>query len=454
MHLHILGICGTFMGGLAAIAREAGHTVTGCDANVYPPMSEQLSALGIELIEGYEAAQLDKVARNADVFVVGNAITRGNPLLESILDSGRPYTSGPQWLSETVLREKWVLAVAGTHGKTTTTALLAWILDQAGLDPGFLIGGVALDFGVSARLADGPFFVIEADEYDTAFSDKRSKFVHYRPRTAILNNLEYDHADIFPDLGAIETQFHHFVRTIPKSGRLVVNGDDANLERVLARGFWSEVERFGAVENARADWTISVDGAIAHGGTAHGALSPFALPGAHNRLNALAAIVAARHADVPVTESLAALASFRGVRRRLEIRGTVGDITVYDDFAHHPTAIAATVDALRRQADHARILAVLEPRSNTMKLGTMKAKLAPSLAAADLVFCYAGNLGWDPGEALEPLGERAQTRSDLGELVERIVAAARPGDRILIMSNGSFGGIHEKILARLAARRD
>jgi len=264
MHLHILGICGTFMGGLAAIAREAGHTVTGCDANVYPPMSEQLSALGIELIEGYEAAQLDKVARNADVFVVGNAITRGNPLLESILDSGRPYTSGPQWLSETVLREKWVLAVAGTHGKTTTTALLAWILDQAGLDPGFLIGGVALDFGVSARLADGPFFVIEADEYDTAFSDKRSKFVHYRPRTAILNNLEYDHADIFPDLAAIETQFHHLVRTIPRRGRVVVNGSDDNLRRVLSHGCWSEVERFRAadVRGSGADWTIAADGAI------------------------------------------------------------------------------------------------------------------------------------------------------------------------------------------------
>jgi UDP-N-acetylmuramate: L-alanyl-gamma-D-glutamyl-meso-diaminopimelate ligase len=453
MHLHILGICGTFMGGLAVLARAAGHTVTGCDANVYPPMSTQLSGLGIALTEGYGAAQLDSVAARTDVFVVGNAISRGNPLLEAILDRGRPYTSGPQWLAENVLRDKWVLAVAGTHGKTTTTALLAWILDRAGLDPGFLIGGVPIDFGVSARLTVAPLFVIEADEYDTAFSDKRSKFVHYRPRTAILNNLEYDHADIFPDLAAIETQFHHFVRTIPKSGRLVVNGDDANLERVLARGLWSEIERFGAAGSERVDWTVSADGAIAHGGTAQGKLPAFALPGAHNRLNALAAIVAARHAGVPVLESLAALASFRGVKRRLEIRGTVRGITVYDDFAHHPTAIAATVDALRRQADHARILAVLEPRSNTMKLGTMKAQLAPSLATADLVFCYAPNLGWDPAEALEPLGERAQTRSDLGELVERIVAAARPGDRILIMSNGGFGGIHEKLLARLAAPR-
>ena len=452
MHLHILGICGTFMGGLAAIAREAGHTVNGCDANVYPPMSEQLSALGIELIEGYEAAQLDKVARNADVFVVGNAITRGNPLLESILDSGRPYTSGPQWLSETVLREKWVLAVAGTHGKTTTTALLAWILDQAGLDPGFLIGGVALDFGVSARLADGPFFVIEADEYDTAFSDKRSKFVHYRPRTAILNNLEYDHADIFPDLAAIETQFHHLVRTIPRRGRLVVNGSDDNLRRVLSHGCWSEVERFRAagVPGTGADWTIAADGTIKLGGAAQGTLSPFVLGGQHNRLNALAAIAAARHVSVPVRESLAALAAFRGVKRRMELRGTIGGIAVYDDFAHHPTAIAATLEGLRHEVGKARILAVLEPRSSTMKRGTMKDALAGSLEAADLVFCYAANLSWDAAAWLQPLGDRVHTNADLAALTGAIAAAARPGDHIVIMSNGAFGGIHDKLLALLA----
>ena len=452
MHLHILGICGTFMGGLAAIAREAGHTVTGCDANVYPPMSEQLSALGIELIEGYEAAQLDKVARNADVFVVGNAITRGNPLLESILDSGRPYTSGPQWLSETVLREKWVLAVAGTHGKTTTTALLAWILDQAGLDPGFLIGGVAVDFGVSARLADGPFFVIEADEYDTAFSDKRSKFVHYRPRTAILNNLEYDHADIFPDLAAIETQFHHLVRTIPRRGRLVVNGSDDNLRRVLSHGCWSEVERFRAagVPGTGADWTIAADGTIKLGGAAQGALSPFVLGGQHNRLNALAAIAAARHVSVPVRESLAALAAFRGVKRRMELRGTIGGIAVYDDFAHHPTAIAATLEGLRHEVGKARILAVLEPRSSTMKRGTMKDALAGSLEAADLVFCYAANLSWDAAAWLQRLGDRVHTNADLAALTGAIAAAARPGDHIVIMSNGAFGGIHDKLLALLA----
>src|SRR2546427_4049716 len=338
MHLHILGICGTFMGGVAAIARQAGHTVTGCDANVYPPMSEQLAALGIELTEGYEPEQLDKVARNADVFVVGNAVTRGNPLLESILDSGRPYTSGPQWLSEAVLREKWVLAVAGTHGRPTPTALLAWILDQAGLDPGFLIGGVALDFGVSARLADGPFFVIEADEYDTAFSDKRSKFVHYRPRTAILNNLEYDHADIFPDLAAIETQFHHLVRTIPRRGRLIVNGSDDNLRRVLARGCWSETERFRAagVPGTGADWTIAADGAIKFGGAAQGTLSPFVLGGQHNRLNALAAIAAARHVSVPVRGSLAALAAFRGVERRGGVRRPDGGLAGYAAFRPHP----------------------------------------------------------------------------------------------------------------------
>jgi len=391
MHLHILGICGTFMGGLALIARAAGHTVTGCDSNVYPPMSTQLTASGIELTEGYDVAQLDNVARQADVFIIGNAISRGNPLLEAILDGGRRYTSGPQWLADAVLREKWVLAVAGTHGKTTTTALLAWILDQAGLDPGFLIGGVAIDFGTSARLTDGPFFVIEADEYDTAFSDKRAKFVHYRPRTAILNNLEYDHADIFPDLAAIETQFHHLVRTVPRRGRLIVNGADDNLQRVLRHGSWSEVERFRLAEvpGVGSDWTIAGDGVIKLGGTAQGTLSQFGLGGQHNRLNALAAIAAARHVSVPVKESVAALASFRGVKRRMELRGTVGGIAVYDDFAHHPTAIAASLEGLRRQVGDARIIVVLEPRSATMRRGTLKDALAGSLSRADLCFAMA-----------------------------------------------------------------
>jgi len=456
MHLHILGICGTFMGGIAAIARKAGYTVTGCDANVYPPMSTQLAALGIDLIEGYDAAQLQGVARNADVFVIGNAISRGNPLLEAILDAGRAYTSGPQWLADAVLHEKWVLAVAGTHGKTTTTALLAWILDCAGLAPGFLIGGVAMDFDVSARLTDAAFFVIEADEYDTAFFDKRSKFVHYRPRTVILNNLEYDHADIFPDLAAIERQFHHLVRTVPRQGRLLVNGAEASLQRVLAMGSWSEVERFGvdAVANTGPDWTIAADGTIKLGGAPQGRLHPFALLGRHNQLNALAAIAAARHVGVPVAQSVSALGRFRGIRRRLELRGEVGGVLVYDDFAHHPTAIAATLEGLRRSVGaRPRIVAVIEPRSNTMKLGVMKAQLPASLAAAQRVYCYAANLGWDPAEALAPLGDKASVVHDLDALVARIAEEARAGDHVVVMSNGGFGGIHDKLLARLASRK-
>jgi UDP-N-acetylmuramate: L-alanyl-gamma-D-glutamyl-meso-diaminopimelate ligase len=454
MHLHILGICGTFMGGIAAIAKAAGHAVTGCDANVYPPMSTQLGALGIGRTGGWEPAQLDDVARGADIFVVGNVVSRGNPLMEAILARGLPYVSGPQWLYENVLRDKWVLAVAGTHGKTTTTAMLAWILDYAKLDPGFLIGGVPVDFGLSARLTASPFFVIEADEYDTAFFDKRSKFVHYRPRTAILNNLEYDHADIFPDLAAIETQFHHLVRTVPGNGRLVVNGGEASLGRVLARGCWSEVERFGLAEvpGTGPGWTIAVDGTILLGGAPQGTLA-FDEAGRHNQLNALAAIAAARHAGVPVAVSLAALAAFRGVKRRLELRGTARGVAVYDDFAHHPTAIATTIDGLRRRVGSARILAVLEPRSNTMKLGAMKDALPGSLAGADRVFCYSANLGWDVAGALAPLGTAVEVHDDLAALVEAIAGAARPGDHVLVMSNGGFGGIHERLLARLTAGR-
>jgi UDP-N-acetylmuramate: L-alanyl-gamma-D-glutamyl-meso-diaminopimelate ligase len=451
MHIHILGVCGSFMGGIAAIAKSAGHTVTGCDSNVYPPMSTQLESLGITLTQGYDASQLDTVAKGADVFVVGNAISRGNPLLEAILDGGLPYTSGPQWLSENVLRDKWVLAVAGTHGKTTATSMLAWILDHAGMNPGFLIGGVAIDFGVSARMTDSSFFVIEADEYDTAFCDKRSKFVHYRPRTVVLNNLEYDHADIFPDLAAIETQFHHLVRIVPHRGRLIVNGAEDSLGRVLARGCWSEVERFGvaAASDTGPDWTIAVDGTIKLGGAPQGQLAPFSLIGRHNQLNALAAIAAARHAGVPVASSLVALAAFRGIKRRLELRGTVGGVAVYDDFAHHPTAIAATLGALRRAVGSSRIFAVLEPRSNTMKLGTMKAALPESLAAADRIFCYTANLGWNVAEALAPLGSRAEFHDELNAMIEAIALASRPGDHVLIMSNGGFGGIHGKLLERL-----
>ncbi len=451
MHIHILGICGTFMGGVAAIARTAGHTVTGCDANVYPPMSTQLATLDIALTEGFDPAQLRGVARDADVFVIGNVVSRGNPLMEAILDSGRPYVSGPQWLYENVLAGRWVLAVAGTHGKTTTAAMLAAILADAGLDPGFLIGGVPLDFPVSARLTDSAFFVIEADEYDTAFFDKRSKFVHYRPRTAILNNLEYDHADIFPDLAAIETQFHHLVRMVPGQGRLIVNGGDPNLAHVLARGCWSEVERFGFAEVAGTgpDWTIAGDGAIMLGGAPQGTLR-FGQAGRHNQLNALAALAAARHVGVPVHHGLEALGKFRGVKRRLEIVGAVRGITVYDDFAHHPTAIAVTIDGLRRKAAGARVLAVLEPRSNTMKLGAVKDALPGSLGGADRVFCYAAHLNWDVAGAMAPLGAKVAVFADLGALVTAVAAEAKPGDHILVMSNGGFGGVHGKLLARLA----
>src|SRR6266542_3490455 len=452
MRLHILGICGTFLGGLAAIARAAGHHVTGCDANVYPPMRNQLSALGIGLTEGWEASQLDTVAKDADVFVVGNVVSRGNPLIEAVLDSGRPYISGPQWLAENVLGGKWVLAVAGTHGKTTAASMLAWILERTGLNPGFLIGGVPMNFGVSALLADSAFFVIEADEYDTAFFDKRSKFVHYRPRTAILNNLEYDHADIFADLAAIETQFHYLVRSVPKSGRLIVNGDEASLGRVLARGCWSEVERFGFAEVVATgqDWTIGVDGTILLGGASQGMLE-FSQLGRHSQLNALAAIAAARHAGIPVATSLAALAQFQGVKRRLELLGRANGVTVYDDFAHHPTAIATTIDGLRRNVGRAHILAVFEPRSNTMKQGALKDALPASLAGADRAYCYAANLGWDAAATLAPLGAKAVVATDIDALVAQVVHDARPGDHVVVMSNGGFGGIQGKLLAALAA---
>jgi UDP-N-acetylmuramate: L-alanyl-gamma-D-glutamyl-meso-diaminopimelate ligase len=451
MRLHILGIFGTFMGGLAKIARELGHEVTGCDAHVYPPMSDQLTALGIPLHEGYDAEQLD--AYPADLYVVGNAMTRGKPVIEAILDRGLRYVSGPQWLSENLLADKWVLAVAGTHGKSTTTAMLAWILDAAGLDPGFLIGGVTRNFEITARHRASEFFVIEADEYDTAFFDKRSKFVWYHPRTAVLGNLEYDHADIFADLGAIETQFHHLVRTVPRRGRLIVNGADAALARVLARGSWSEIERFDfkGVTGTGPDWRIDADGAVEQGGAPHGTLR-LDHPGRHNQLNALAAVAAAQHAGVKVEKSLEALARFRGVKRRMEVRGTVAGVTVYDDFAHHPTAIATTVDGLRRRAGRARILAVLEPRSNTMKLGMMKDALPSSLREADRVFCYAGNVNWDVAGALAPLGDRAEVHGDLDVLVGAVARAAHPGDQVLVMSNGGFGGVHDKILRALAAQ--
>lgn len=458
MHIHILGICGTFMGGIAALAREAGHTVTGCDANVYPPMSEQLRSLGIELIQGYGAEQLSV---KPDLYVIGNVVTRGNPLVEAILDAGVPYTSGPQWLSDHVLQGRHVLAVAGTHGKTTTTSMLAWVLDQAGLEPGFLVGGVPSNFGVSARMGKGQPFVLEADEYDTAFFDKRSKFVHYRPRTAVLNNLEFDHADIFDNVTAIERQFHHLVRTVPASGRLVVNAREEALQRVLAMGCWSSVVRFGGKKET--------PGELRSRGEPHafdvlrGSLKiarvDWSLLGEHNQLNALATIAAAEHVGVSPEAAGRALATFQNVRRRLELRGEARGIRVYDDFAHHPTAMRTTINGLRRKIDaqqsaahgeRQRILAVFEPRSNTMKLGTMKALLPWSLEEADLSFCHSGGLDWDAHEALAPLGRQAAVLPTVDALVDRVASIAKPGDQILCMSNGGFGGVHEKLLSRLA----
>ena len=449
MHIHILGICGTFMGGIAAIAREAGHRVTGCDANVYPPMSDQLRALGIELIEGYGAEQM---ALAPDVFVIGNVVTRARPqdyaLMEAILDAGADYTSGPQWLYEHVLRHQHVLAVAGTHGKTTTTAMLAWILEAAGLNPGFLVGGVPLNFGVSARLGAGRHFVIEADEYDTALFDKRSKFVHYRPRTAVLNNLEFDHADIFPDLAAIETQFHHLVRTVPGKGRLVVNARDEALQRVLARGCWSEVLRFGALREEPG--ALRARGEPQAFDVLRGSLKiarvEWSLFGEYNQLNALAAIGAAEHVGVAPEVAGAALSRFQNAKRRMELVGEAGGVKVYDDFAHHPTAIRVTVDGLRQRVGLQRVLAVFEPRSNTMKLGAMKAQLPWALEEADLSFCLQGNYGWDAREALAPMAAKAAVADKVDALAAAVVAAAKAGDHILCMSNGSFGGIHGKLL--------
>ena len=461
MHIHILGICGTFMGGIAVLAKDAGHTVTGCDANVYPPMSTQLEAQGIKLIEGFDPSQTEL---NPDIYVIGNVVSRGNPLMEEILNKGLPYISGPQWLAENILHpqgepSKWVLAVAGTHGKTTTSSMLAWILEHAGLAPGFLIGGVPQNFSVSARLpqtpkqdakSTSPFFVIEADEYDTAFFDKRSKFVHYGPRTAILNNLEFDHADIFADLHAIETQFHHLVRTVPQQGLVVANGKEESLKRVIGRGCWTPVEHFGSNDGwqgGEADPDGSFD--VMLNGKVVGRVD-WELLGDHNRMNALAALAAARHVGVSVEVGIAALGLFQNVKRRMELRGIEKGISVYDDFAHHPTAITTTVAGLRAKVGKARILAVLEPRSNTMKLGVMKQALPASLVDADLVFCYGANLGWDASEALAPMGSKAKVFDNMDALVAAIASEAKSGDQILVMSNGGFGGIHQKLLTQLA----
>jgi UDP-N-acetylmuramate: L-alanyl-gamma-D-glutamyl-meso-diaminopimelate ligase len=437
------------MGGIAAIAQHAGHRVTGCDANVYPPMSDQLRSLGIELIEGYGA---DQLALKPDLWVVGNVITRGNPLMEAILDANARFQSGPQWLAENVLASKWVLAVAGTHGKTTTSSMLAWILQSAGRSPGFLIGGVPVDFGVSARSGTTEFFVVEADEYDTAFFDKRSKLVHYRARTAILNNLEFDHADIFADLAAIERQFHHFVRIVPRAGKIVFNGRDDALKRVLAQGCWTPLEHFGLSDGWEAG-PPDAEGAfeVAWQGRAVGQLK-WELAGEFNRLNALAAIGAARHAGVAPNAALEALGRFRGVRRRMELRGKARGIRVYDDFAHHPTAIRESIAGLRQRERTGRILAVFEPRSNTLKRGALKDALPGSFQAADRTYIYCGGLGWNAAEVFAPLGARVHCAEDLKALVSAVAEEAREGDHVLVMSNGGFGGIHEKLLDRLSAR--
>jgi UDP-N-acetylmuramate: L-alanyl-gamma-D-glutamyl-meso-diaminopimelate ligase len=455
MHVHILGVCGTFMGGLAALATARGHRVTGSDRNVYPPMSTQLEALGVELIQGYEAEQLDPAP---DIVVVGNVMTRGMPVIERLLESAVPFTSGPQWLAEHVLRDRWALAVSGTHGKTTTSSLLAWILEHAGHNPGFLIGGVPVNFDATARLGTGPFFVIEADEYDTAFFDKRSKLAHLRARTAIINNIEFDHADIFPDIKAIQRQFHQFVRLIPASGRIIWNAADANVRTMLDMGCWTPCEGFAREPLPAAKWSARVADEtdfssfeVLEDGRARGRVE-WQMIGAHNLENALAAIAAAQHAGVPVGDSSAALAHFGGIRRRLELRGRVAGVTVYDDFAHHPTAIASTLDGLRRRVGKERIIAVLEPRSNTMRMGVHRDTLAPSLAGADEVWFYVPpDLDWELESAVRPLGVRAHFAADIADLLERLQSGLESGDHVLIMSNGGFGGLHTRLLDALAA---
>jgi UDP-N-acetylmuramate: L-alanyl-gamma-D-glutamyl-meso-diaminopimelate ligase len=456
MHVHILGIGGTFMGGVANIAKAAGFRVTGADLNVYPPMSTQLEALGIDFIQGYGAEQLDM---RPDIVVVGNALSRGSPVIEAMLDRGMAYTSGPQWLAEQVLRGKHVIAVAGTHGKTTTTAMLTWILEDAGLAPGFLIGGVPSNFDSTARLGKGRFFVIEADEYDTAFFDKRAKFVHYRPRTAILNNLEFDHADIYADVAAIRRQFNQLLRTVPAAGRLIVNGGDAELATTLESGCWTPRETF-AVARTDADWSAQIAAgsaatrfAVLYRGRAVAEVS-WPLLGEHNVMNALAAIAAAGHVGVEPARSAQALERFHGVKRRMEVRGVIGQVTVYDDFAHHPTAIATTLGGLRARVAGARIIAVLEPRSNTMKMGVHRKELAPALALADRAwFLNSPDLGWDLPGAVAALGDRAHFAANVDALVKGLAGDSRPGDHILVMSNGGFGGLHDKLLAALRARK-
>ncbi len=452
MRIHILGICGTFMGGIAALAKAAGHEVSGSDADVYSPMNLQLASLGINIDEGYRPEHLQPAP---DCVLIGNALSRGNPAVESVLSRGLTYDSGPHWLAEHILKGQQVLAVAGTHGKTTTTSMLAWILESAGLNPGFLIGGVPKDFGVSARAGGGRFFVLEADEYDTAFFDKGAKFLHYRPNIAILNNLEFDHADIFPDLASIETQFHYLLRTIPGNGLIVFNSADASLQDVLRRGCWTPQESFALAD---ADWTakhVSADGSTFNF-TYHGKFAgmvEWEMLGMHNVQNALAAIAAAHRVGVEPRLAAEALIRFQGVKRRLEVRARTGGVTVYDDFAHHPTAISATLEGLRQRVGSERILTVLEPRSASMKMGVHRETLAGALRAADRVFVYqAPNVRWDVMTAMQPLAERASVSTDIDELVGSVAAETQPGDHVVIMSNGGFGGFHEKLIERLENR--
>lgn len=451
MHIHILGICGTFMGGVALLARELGHEVTGSDANVYPPMSTQLQEQGIGLMEGYLPEHLEPAP---DLVLVGNALSRGNAAIEHMLNRGLRYMSGPQWLGEQLLQNRWVLACAGTHGKTTTSSMLAWILEKLGYEPGFLIGGVPGNFGISARLGGGQFFVIEADEYDTAFFDKRSKFVHYHPKTAILNNLEYDHADIFPDLAAIQRQFHHLVRMVPGVGRIISPLKEQALEDVIAMGCWSEHERLGEGE-VEADWqarSLAEDYssfAVSHGGEE--AILSWALNGHHNMMNALAALAAARHVGVRLVDGVDALSEFGGVKRRMELRGSPRGVAVYDDFAHHPTAISSTLDGLRKKVGNAKIYAVIEPRSNTMRLGQHRAALAASTALADEVLWYSpASLDWSLDDVVSESIVPARVFAEIDEITAYLQGAVAAGDHVLIMSNGGFGGIHQKLLDKLA----
>ena len=451
-HIHILGICGTFMGGIALLAREMGYRVTGSDTAVYPPMSTQLRAAGIDLMEGYLPEHLHE---RPDCVVVGNAMTRGNPAVEYMLNHGLPYTSGPQWLAENILWDKWVLAVAGTHGKTTTSSLLAWILEYAGMAPGFLIGGVPANFGLSARSGGSDFFVVEADEYDTAFFDKRSKFVHYRPRTLAINNLEFDHADIFDDIRAIQRQFHHLLRCVPGQGLVVHPRGVAAIDQTLAMGCWTPLTSFGVGVDCGADWRAQL---LAADGTAFRLLREGEQPldinwsqcGLHNVENALTAMAAARHVGVMPAVAAAALAGFGGVKRRLELLGRVRDIAVYDDFAHHPTAIATTLQGLRARTGSGRLIALVEPRSNTMRMGEHREQLAAATASADLVYWFQPpGMNWSLESVVEHSAAPAQLADNIDELVQTVASAARPGDQIVIMSNGSFAGIHQKLLDEL-----